>query len=110
MRQRTPGREKMPGRGFEVVLVPKENKGRGLEKVTQRNPCQHFQELQGHYGVPASDTSTLTDWAPPGLILRQINSTLASVAPKQSRGLSGSYPAETASEDAAHPFSLGFRK
>ena len=42
--------------------------------------------------------------------MRQINSTLASVAPKQSRGLSGSYPAETASEDAAHPFSLGFRR
>ena len=99
----------MPGRGFEVVFVPKENKGRGLEKVTQRNPCQHFQGALDD-GIPASDTSTLTDWAPLGLVLRQVNSTLASVAPRQRWGLSGSCPAETASEDPAHPFSLGFRR
>ena len=48
--------------------------------------------------------------APPGLVLRQVNSTLASVAPRQRWGLSGSCPAETASQDPAHPFSLGFRR
>ena len=42
--------------------------------------------------------------APPGLVLRQVNSTLASVAPRQRLGLSGSCPAETVSEDPAHPF------
>ena len=42
IRQRTPGREKMPGRGFEVVLVPKENKASGYgegHREAQRNPC-----------------------------------------------------------------------
>ena len=29
IRQRIPGREKMPGREFEVVLVPKENRKKG---------------------------------------------------------------------------------
>ena len=29
MMQRIPGREKMPGRGFEVVLVPKEKRKKG---------------------------------------------------------------------------------
>ena len=29
IRQRTPGREKMPRREFEVVLVPKENRKKG---------------------------------------------------------------------------------
>ena len=57
-------------------------------------------------GVSASDSVRV----PPGLVLRQVDSTLASVAPRQRWGLSGSCPAETASEDPAHPFSLGFRK
>ena len=34
MRQRTPGREKMPGRGFEVVLAPRRTRQVGVEKVT----------------------------------------------------------------------------
>ena len=63
MMQRTPGREKMPGRGFGVVLVPKENKASGCGEghiEAQRNPlCQHFQGAPDN-GVPASDTSTLT--------------------------------------------------
>ena len=29
IRQRTPGREKIPGRGFEAGLVPKENRKKG---------------------------------------------------------------------------------
>ena len=33
MRQRTPGREKMPGRGFEVALVPRRPRQVGVEKV-----------------------------------------------------------------------------
>ena len=37
---------------------------------------------------------------PLGLVLRQVNSTLASVAPRQRWGLSGSCPAETASDAA----------
>ena len=63
MRQRTPGREKMPGRGFEVVLLPKENKASGCEEghtEAQRNPlCQHFQGAPDNV-VPASDPNALT--------------------------------------------------
>ena len=58
MRQRIPGREKMPGRGFEAGLVPKENKGRGLEQVlgTEKPLYQNFQELR----MMASQPQTLT--------------------------------------------------
>ena len=63
MMQRTPGREKMPGRGFGVVLVPKENKASGCGEghiEAQRNPlCQHFQGALDN-DVPASDPSALT--------------------------------------------------
>ena len=105
MRQRIPGREKMPGRGFEVVLVPKENRKKGWRySWAQRNvsACSGAPDN----GVSASESVRV----PPGLVLRQFDSTLASVAPRQRWGLSGSCPAETASEDPAHPFSLGFRR
>ena len=94
----------------DLSLIPKKNKGRGLEKdLGTEKPLTAFPEAPDD-GVPASDTSTLTDCAPLGLVLRQANSTLASVAPRQSRGLSGSCPVKTAFEDLADPLSLGFRR
>ena len=61
MMQRIPGREKMPGRGFEVILVPKEKRKKGWRRSwAQRNPlCQHFQGALDN-DVPASDPSALT--------------------------------------------------
>ena len=72
---------------------------------TEKSPASAFSGAPDN-GVSASDSVR----APPGLVLRQVNSTLASVAPRQRWGLSGSCPAETASEDPAHLFSLGFRR
>ena len=72
---------------------------------TEKSPVSAFSGAPDN-GVSASDSVR----APPGLVLRQVNSTLASVALRQSWGLSGSCPAETASEDPAHPLSLGFRR
>ena len=106
MKQRTSGREKAPGRGFEVVLVPKENKARGYgEGPGHREIPEPAFPGAPDDGVPALDS----DWAPLGLILRGVNSTLASVTPRQSQGLSGSCPAKTASEDPVHPF-LGIKQ
>ena len=67
MRQRTQGREKMPGRGFEVVLVPRENKARGCGEGPghRETPEPAFLGVPDD-GVPASDS----DWAPLGLVLR----------------------------------------
>ena len=107
MKQRTSGREKAPGRGFEVVLVPKENKARGCgEGPGHREIPEPAFPGAPDDGVPALDS----DWAPLGLILRWVNSTLASVTPRQSQGLSGSCHAKTASEDPVHPFSLGIKQ
>ena len=72
---------------------------------TEKSPVSAFSGAPDN-GVSASDRVR----APRGLVLRQVNSTLASVAPRQSWGLSGRCPAETASEDPAHRLSLGFRR
>ena len=103
--QRIPGREKMPGREFEVVLVPKENRKKGWRYSWAQRNVSAFSGAPDN-GVSASESVRI----PPGLVLRQFDSTLASVAPRQRWGLSGSCPAETASEDPGHPFSLGFRR
>ena len=107
MRQRTPGREKMPGRGFEAGLVPK-NRKEGWRKSWAEKPS--VPEFPGalNNGVPVSDTSTPT-------VILQVSSSdkptsLQRVAPRQSQGLSLSCPAKKASEDLAHPLSLGFRR
>ena len=64
MRQRTQGREKAPGRGFEVVLVPKENKARGCgEGPGHRETSVPAFPGAPEDGVPASDS----EWAPLGL-------------------------------------------
>ena len=71
----------------------------------EKSPVSAFSGAPDN-GVSASDSVR----APSGLVLRQVNSTLASMAPRQSWGLSGSCPAETASEDPAYLLSLGFRR
>ena len=71
----------------------------------EKSPVSAFSGAPDN-GVSASDSVR----APSGLLLRQVNSTLASGAPRQRWGLSGRCPAETASEDPAHPLSLGFRR
>ena len=66
MRQRTPGREKMPGRGFEVALVPRRTRQVGVEKVlgTEKPPVPAFPGAPDN-SLPASDTSALTvTWLP----------------------------------------------
>ena len=109
MRQKTQGREKMPEREFEAGLVPKENRKEGWRRSWAEKPS--VPEFPGapNNGVPVSDTNTVTVILQTSL-LRQANLTPASVAPRQSQGLSGRCPAKTASEDLAHPLSLGFRR
>ena len=72
---------------------------------TEKSPVSAFSGAPDN-GVSVSDSVR----APLGLVLRQDKSTLASVAPRQRWGLSGSCPAKTASEDPGHPFSMGFRR
>ena len=112
MRQRTPGKEKMPGRGLDTGLDPKENKATGVGEGPghRETPCASISTGSRQWRPSLRHKCTDSDLAPPGLILRCVNSTPASVAPRQSRGLSGSCPARTASEDPAHLFSLGFRR
>ena len=111
MRQRTPGREKMPRRGFEAGLVPKGSKATGWGEGPghRETPCASISRDSRQWRPSLRHRCTDSGLAPPGLVLRWVSSTPARVAPKQSWGLSGSCPAETASEDPAHPFSLGFR-
>ena len=112
MRQRTPGKEKIPGRGLETRLDPKENKATGVGEGPghRETPCASVSKGSRQWHPSLRHKCTDSDLAPPGLILRWVNSTPASVALRQSWGLSGSCPAETASEDLAHPLSLGFRR
>ena len=112
MKQRTPGKEKMPGRGLETGLDPKENKATGCGEGPghRETPCASISRDSRQWHPSLRHKFTDSDLVPPGLILRWVNSTPARVAPKQSWGLSGSCPAKTASEDLAHLFSLGFRR
>ena len=111
MRQRTPGKEKMPGRGLETGLDPKENKATGCGEGPghRETPCASISRDSRQWHPSLRHKFTDSDLVPPGLILRWVNSTPARVAPKQSWGLSGSCPAETASEDPAHPRLLGLQ-
>ena len=66
MRQRTPGKEKKPGRGLETGLDPKENKATGCEEGPgqEKPPVPAFPGAPDE-GIPASDTSALTvTWFP----------------------------------------------
>ena len=72
MRQRTPGREKMPGRGFEVVLVPRRTRQVSVEKVLGREklPVPAFPRSSGQWCPSLRHKYTDSDWGPPGLVLR----------------------------------------
>ena len=59
MRQRTPGREKMPGRAFEAGLVPKNRKEGWRRSWAEKLSVPEFPGALNN-GVPVSDTSTLT--------------------------------------------------
>ena len=60
MRQRTPAREKMPGRGVEAGLVAKESKATGCGEVpgTEKPPVAAFLGALDD-GILASDTNIL---------------------------------------------------
>ena len=60
MRQRTPAREKMPGRGVEAGLVSKESKATGCGEVpgTEKPPVPAFLGALDD-GILASDTNIL---------------------------------------------------
>ena len=83
MRQRTPGREKMPGRGFEVALVPRKTRQVGVEKVlgTEKPPVPAFPGRSRQWSPSLRHKCTDSDWGPPGLVLRQVNSTPAEAEP-----------------------------
>ena len=93
-------------------LDPKENKATGWGEGPghRETPCASISRDSRQWRPSLRHRCTDSGLAPPGLVLRQVNSTLASVALRQSWGLSGSCPAETASEDPAHLLSLGFRR
>ena len=60
MRQKTQGREKMPGSGFEAGLVPKENRKEGWRRSWEEKPSVPEYPGARDNGVPASVTSALT--------------------------------------------------
>ena len=72
MRQRIPGREKMPGIGYEPGLVPKGNKARGFGEGHGHRETPYANLSREHWTVksPSLRHNWIdNDWAPLGLAL-----------------------------------------